>query len=363
MVKVAMILRSTLFSCIGGDTVQALETARRLRELGFAVDIRLTNESINYSSYRLLHFFNITRPADILCHIARAKIPYVISTIDVNYSEYDQQHRHGLSGSLLRYFHRDAIEYIKAISRWIARKDSLMSLSYLWKGQKRSVHEVIAKATLLLPNSESEYRRLIRSYQCSTKYTVVPNGVNTDLFVYDKSIKKDGSLVICVARIEGIKNQLNLIRALNDTAFRLVIIGAAAPNQQAYYNACRKVAAKNISFTGHLSQAELVDWYARAKVHVLPSWFETTGLSSLEAAAMGCNIVITGKGDAKEYFGADAFYCDPSSSESIYKAIRQAASSSLNTQLQDRIREKYTWRQAGTITAKGYNEIINHACV
>jgi glycosyltransferase involved in cell wall biosynthesis len=362
MIKVAMILRSTLFTSGGGDTVQALETARLLKEHGFAVDVRLTNEAINYANYTLLHFFNITRPADILCHITKANKPYVVSPIDVNYSEYDKHHRRGIAGALLHCLPKDTIEYAKAISRWLARRDRLMSISYLWKGQKRSAREVIVKAKLLLPNSESEYKRLERTYQCKNKCAIVPNGVNTGLFLYDASAEKDPALVLCVARIEGIKNQLSLIRAINHTAFRLVIIGAAAANQRAYYKECRKIAAANISFAGHLSQEELVKWYRRAKVHVLPSWFETTGLSSLEAAAMGCNIVITDKGDAKEYFGADAFYCDPSSSQSIYNAIEQAAASPLNKTLLNRVREKYTWHQAGAITAKGYNEILNNRC-
>jgi len=41
---------------------------------------------------------------------------------------------------------------------------------------------------------------------------------------------------------------------------------------------------------------------ADIQVHMLPSWFETTGLSSIEAAVMHCNIVITDKGDTREYF-------------------------------------------------------------
>ncbi|MBK7308934.1 MAG: glycosyltransferase [Chitinophagaceae bacterium] len=57
-----------------------------------------------------------------------------------------------------------------------------------------------------------------------------------------------------------------------------------------------KEAAGNIVFAGRLTQTALANYYARARVHVLPSWFETCGLSSLEAAAMGCNIVITARG-------------------------------------------------------------------
>ena len=86
-----------------------------------------------------------------------------------------------------------------------------------------------------------------------------------------------------------------------------------------------KLAAKNIHFIDHLPQEELIHYYQKAKVHVLPSWFETCGLSTLEAAAMGCNIVITNKGYASEYFNDHAFYCDPSSPASILDAIYKAS--------------------------------------
>src|SRR6185437_8923134 len=152
---------------------------------------------------------------------------------------------------------------------------------------------------MILPNSESEYRRLMQNYPCKVNYIVVPNGINPGLFEYNNSAKKDDCLVICAARIEGIKNQLNLIRALNNTRFRLLIIGAFAPNHTDYYHECKTIAAGNVTFIDHISQQDLVKYYKRAKVHVLPSWFETTGLSSIEAAAMGCNIVITEKGDTR----------------------------------------------------------------
>jgi len=64
--KVALIVRSTLFTTKGGDTVQVVQTAGHLRRYGVRADIRLANEPIDYNSYHLLHFFNLTRPADIL---------------------------------------------------------------------------------------------------------------------------------------------------------------------------------------------------------------------------------------------------------------------------------------------------------
>ena len=156
----------------------------------------------------------------------------------------------------------------------------------------------------------------------------------------------------------GIKNQLNLIRALNNTDFTLVLIGAAAPNQQEYYRSCRKIAAKNIVFHDHVTQRQLVEYYAVAKVHALPSWFETCGLSSLEAGAMGCNLAITEKGFTRDYFGEQAFYADPGNVESIYKAVEAASNADYREELQIKIREQFTWNRAAAITAKAYEKIL-----
>jgi glycosyltransferase involved in cell wall biosynthesis len=359
MIKVVIIARSTLYTVHGGDTIQALQTARVLAMHGIAVDIKLTNEAINYSNYNLLHFFNIMRPADILYHIRKAKIPFVVSTIMLNYSEYDKYHRKGFSGLLFRYLSADAIEYMKAISRWILGKDKMMSIAYALQGQKRSILEIIKKARLLLPNSVSEYTRIKELYGCQTNYMVVPNAVDGELFRFNKQVKKDPKLVLCIARIEGRKNQLNLIRALNNTNYKLLIIGAPAPNQLSYYQMCRGAAASNIHFINHIPQEELIAYYQKAKVHALPSWFETTGLSSLEAAAMGCNLVITDRGDTREYFGNHAVYCSPSSPDSIYAAIEKASSLPSDEKLQAKIATLYTWQLASHHTAEGYKTVIS----
>ena len=359
MIRVAMIIRSTLYTAKGGDTVQALQTAKNLIMNGVKVDVKLTHEPIEYSQYDLLHFFNITRPADILCHIKRSRKPFVVSTILIDYSEYDKHYRKGLAGMVFRFLSADGIEYLKAISRRLLGNDKLVSLPYIWKGHRRSVIEILKQANLLLPNSDSEYKRLKQLYGCNGNYRIIPNGIDPALFRFDQSIEKDPNLVLCVGRIEGIKNQLNLIKAINNGKYKLVIIGSPAHNQLSYYRSCREIAGPNISFIEYLPQEELVSYYQKAKVHVLPSWFETTGLSSLEAAAMGCSIVITDKGDAREYFDTDAAYCGPASPESIYAAIEKAASLPFNTGLRSKIITRYTWQQATLRTVEAYETIIN----
>src|SRR6186997_2349757 len=127
--KVAFITRSTLYAVPGGDTEQILQTARFLRELGVEVDLFLTTEKIDYPQYDLLHVFNITRPADILFHLSRTNKPVVVSTILVDYTEYDRQYRKGLPGKVLRLFPPGTNEYIKTIARWILKRDSLQTRS------------------------------------------------------------------------------------------------------------------------------------------------------------------------------------------------------------------------------------------
>lgn len=355
--KVAIIARSTFFSVPGGDTVQAVQTSRQLVRLGIDSVIRLTSETIAYEEYDLLHFFNIIRPADILYHSQRAGKPFVVSTILCNYGEYDKFHRKG-AGILFSYLPADGIEYLKTIARWLLGKDHLSSISYLWKGQRRSIIEILKRAAMILPNSESEYKRVTNSYGKKSAYIVVPNGVNPGLFNYDPFLEKDRQLILCVARIEGIKNQLNLIKALSNTRYNLLIIGAHAPNQAAYYQQCLAAAGDNIRFINHIPQDELVKYYQQAKVHILPSWFETTGLSSIEGALMGCNIVITDKGDTREYFGDDAFYCDPGEPKSILAAVERAVSADLNEGLRQKILAKYTWEHAAVQTKKSYQLAI-----
>ena len=343
----------------GGDTIQVINTAKYLEKLGALVTIRLSNETIDYSDYDILHFFNIIRPADILIHIKRSGKPFVVSTIYVDYSEYEKNERKGVAGILFKMFSPNSIEYFKVVARFFVNGEKITSPGYLFLGQRGSIKKIIAKSGMLLPNSNNEYKRLSKDYNLTKEYKVIPNAIDTSLF--DGNSENDSrkeNLVICVGRIEGRKNQFNLIKALNDTKFLLVIIGSPSANQVRYYEKCKEIAASNVSFIESIEQAKLVDHYKNAKVHVLPSWFETTGLSSLEAGAMGCNLVITDKGDTREYFEDFAFYCDPSSVESIFEAVSKAAGTNTDKRLQHKIFSQYTWANTAELTLQAYNEIL-----
>ncbi|MBL0336957.1 MAG: glycosyltransferase family 4 protein [Chitinophagaceae bacterium] len=356
--KAAMITRSSLRRFRGGDTIQVEQTALALSRLGIDAEIRMADEVIDYSKYDLLHFFNLVRPADILKHVQLSRKPFVLSPVFVDYSAFDKKHRKGISGSVFRMFSAGMNEYMKTVFRWIRGNDEIVSKSYLWKGHRASMKMIANKAATFLPNSPMEMESVRQYFKKDFPYTVVPNGVDPLIFRKNDTIQRDNKLVICVARIEGIKNQLNLVKALNNTEYTLVLIGATSPNQQSYLKRIKSVAAGNIHFTGALPQFEIMEYYQRAGVHVLPSWFETCGLSSLEAAATGCPVVITDMGFTRDYFGDHAHYCNPEDPASILQAVESAAGSSADPALAEIINQQFTWQQAAKATAAAYHQIL-----
>ena len=354
--KVAFITRLNLYKIAGGDTVQIEQTARRLIDLGVEVDILRSVDAIPYEKYDLLHFFGIPRPADMVYHSKRAKIPFVVSTIYCTYGDYYKYNRKGI-GVIFSRLQTDRMEYFKTIARWLVGKDHFPSVKYLLTGQRKSVIEVLETAGFILPNSYSELERLKEAYTGEVKSMVVTNGINPEKFPYNPEVPKDENLVICVGRIENRKNQLNVIKALNNTKYKLVLIGAPSANQLDYYQECKATAASNVTFLNRVPHEDLVKYYQLAKVHVLASWFETTGLSSLEAAIMRCNLVITEKGDTREYFGNDAFYCEPEKPESIKAAVERASAATFPKHLAEKILTSHTWKKAAEQTLEAYQAL------
>lgn len=357
--RVLMISRPTLFSVPGGDTVQVKETARAISDLGVDVEIKLANEVIDYAGFDLLHFFNVIRPNAIRTHAQKSALPYVISTVFVDYSEIEQKYKGKLYKTLHAVAGADGLEYLKTVARTVKNKESIIDKGYLLRGHKKSVEEQLNRANLLLPNSESEFRRLSKRYRFNNEYRVIPNGVSDRFFQDYDPRKKSG--VLCVGRIEVIKNQLNLIKAVKNTDIQLTIIGQPAPNHLAYYEACKAAAGNNVAFLGQQPVERVIEAMGAAKVHALPSFFETTGLSSLEAGAMGCNLVITAKGDTEDYFGNKAYYCEPDQPESILAALIDALEAPVDESLRESIETNYRWEITGKKTLEAYKSVLAEA--
>lgn len=356
--KVALISRSSLFTVKGGDTTQVIKTAEGLTTLGIRADVFLSTDQIDYGSYDLIHYFNIVRPADHLYHIRKSHKPYVVSTIYLDYTAFDRYGRGLLYSLLFRAAGRHGAEYLKNAYRFLRRQDALVSRNYLL-GHLRAMRKILSGAALILPNSVSEYNRLSADTGYKGRYAVIPNGIDPGVFgnIPDSVSREDK--VICVAQVYGMKNQHALILACRKLGIPLEIIGKAPPNHAKYYEYCRKIGGSTVRFHDYMPHEALREHYASAKVHALPSWFETTGLTSLEAGAMGCNLVMGTGGDTRDYFGDLAWYCDPRDQESLESALKNALSQKSDHRLRERILTEFTWQKAAEKTMEAYQQALN----
>jgi glycosyltransferase involved in cell wall biosynthesis len=354
----------------GGDVVQAHATAQALGALG--VETRVSAElRPDLTDVDLVHVFNLVRPQDAIVqarHAWRHRRRVAISTVYCDMWEFDRAARSGLGGVIARRAGRDTIELAKTAGRAIrSRELHRGSLWMLWPGYQALQRELLARCAVLLPNSRSEMQRIERDFEVEIqpeRYVTVPNGIDPTFYDAQHLLGQSPpehlagyeGCVLSVGRIEGRKNQLNLVKTLKDSHHRLVLAGSPGGNQRAYIEAVRAEVARcpNVEWLGSVSEEEKRWLYHLARVHVLPSWMETTGLASLEAAALGCALVVTPNGDTRDYFDGCAYFCAPDDLGSIRSAVDAAYRAGPNMALQRRIHADYTWDAAARATASGY---------
>lgn len=377
MIKIAYLCRKSFFSDPGGDTVQLKKTLEELSlnknfygEI-FTSSEKLISEIERFDGVHIFGILDICEHIQILEKIKGNRKKIFISTIYVDYYDFEKNSRSKFLKPIFLLLNKHQIEYVKNFIKFILKKRT-SSIKYLFLGHKKSVCLALSLADAVLPNSQSELSRVEEDFVKVKNSFVVVNGIDSTLFKnrttqsIQESIKilndkfpnnKFSGSILCVGRIEGRKAQLNLIKSLKNSNYNLYIIGKPASNQMTYYKSCVKEAGNNTFFLNFIPHEILVHIFTVAKVHVLPSWFETTGLVSLEAAACGCSIVVSSLGDTKDYFKDLAHYCHPDDISSIRDAIDNAYKEN-PLDLSKYVTANYTWKLAAEQTLNCYNSFI-----
>jgi len=335
----------------GGHRVQMYETGRALRELGVCVREDIVRQP-DLTDIDLVHGFGLT--AEDVRYCRNRGRPVLLSTIywELSYRYYRYNSR-SLPQAL-----RDLGGAAKAAK---TRLRGMIPVVTAAKSVLRRDMEMLAAfeaADLLLPNSYGEMRAIEDEIGPSTPSRFVPNGVNPSMFLANRPTDDRTQVILCVGRIEPHKNQLGVIEALRGSGLDLVIAGFSHPHHAQYLARCHEAGAGWVSFRLECTQEEIMLLLRSARVHVLASRFETTGLVSLEAALSGCRVVSTSRGYAREYLGDDAFYCDPENPTSIRRAVNAAIGAPTSRRLQERILAHYTWAHAGRATLDAYIEVL-----
>lgn len=337
----------------GGHVVQMEKTALALREAGLRITVEMSAEP-DLGAVDLVHGFGLSAQEIRQCHTQG--IPVALSTI-----YWDRAYRAGGGGQrpgarTVAGRGRRAATFARAALRGTGALVEECRRTVAYETQLFAAYE---SADLLLPNAKGEGEAVRRDFDVSTPTHTVPNGVDPHSFADASRPFGDRHYVLSVGRMEPHKNQLGLIEALRGSGMPLVIAGHPHPDHPHYVEQCHRAGAGWVVFRGTVEhESELAELYRGARVHVLPSWFETTGLVSLEAALSGCGVVSTQRGHAREYLGAGAWYCDPGSPSSIVEAVRRGWEHPPSPALRQHVLAHFTWKHVAEATMVAYRSIL-----
>jgi glycosyltransferase involved in cell wall biosynthesis len=336
----------------GGHRIQIEQTTSHLRAMG--LDCEMAVDGIaDVASYDLVHGFGLSPESIRKCRLAG--VPVVLSTIYWSRAYTTGTHAH--RGALASLQNRARMGFVLLRSAMLGLHIEKCEAMVERLQRTRVAFEM---ADLLLPNSKAEASQIDFDLGVTTPMEVVPNAVDDKSFTLpDSSHERSG--VLYVGRFEPHKNQLGLLRALRGSDIPLTLAGPPHPDHPEYHAQCLREGGANVQIIPAVPHDQLPALYQKFKVHVLPSWFESTGLVSLEAALCGCNVVTTSRGYAGEYFGNFAWYCDPANDASIRKAVGQAYAAPFKQVLRERILANYTWKHTARATAAAYDHVMRRA--
>ncbi len=222
----------------------------------------------------------------------------------------------------------------------------------------------------VIPNSDEECEWLCKAtkldYETNkNKIAIIPSALDVECIRNHKDtgfMSEVKDFVIEGARIEPSKNQFGVLKALYDKP-EIPIIFTGKVLEEKYFQDLKKLAEKrgNVYFTGKIPLADLFSLYRRAKVHVLPSFRETTGLSTLESLMLGTQIVVSSERfcPVKYYqFDKYGFMCNPYDINSIKNAIMEAYNHPKDITLSEDYMNFYSYENVAVMTFKVYKKVL-----
>ncbi len=335
---------------VGGHLTQQQETVRALRRRGVEADIVSIDEAVG-SEADIVHAFEDVRPL-----LARGKPRGRLVLTPIYFP------RSFVLSAMPMYRRGERRHMLEVRLRHRARtfrhpRDRLARLRDL-----RARDEACRRASLVVVNSNAEADLLRRDISGLRTIRVAYSGVAEEAFGGDPAEGRrllgigNEPFVLCVGRIEPRKNQVSLALAARELGVRLALVGSVLPGNERYLEEVRAVLPRVIHIP-HVEHELLPHVHAAAAVHALPSWYETTGLSTLEALAAGRPVVVARGPCVEEYFAGVARFCDAGDVRSVQSAILRALEGPSGSE-QDRARQ-FSWDRTAAELLEAYEHLLS----
>jgi glycosyltransferase involved in cell wall biosynthesis len=219
----------------------------------------------------------------------------------------------------------------------------------------------------LLTVSTSSYDDIVRDFQVDpARLTVVPVGVETDVFVPPTLPRVPGRIVATTSADIPMKGLVPLLEAVaklrTERDVELVVVGKPKEGGPAVATITRLGIEDAVRFVSGVAEADLVDLFGSAQVAVVPSLYEGFSLPAVEAMACATPLVATTGGALPEVVGPDglaALHVPPGDADALALAIARVLDDErLATRLglagRARVLDRFTWRAVAEQTVGWY---------
>lgn len=241
--------------------------------------------------------------------------------------------------------------------------------SFLEQYVRGAMRRLVAGADAIAVNARLEWEAILGDLGISydRPVLVVPNAIDMqELEHVVESPFRGKRYVFCAGRIEWRKNQYGLAHAIKllkakwGLDMNLLLAGENTADARLLEVLKRALDGVPAAYIGAQPAPVIYGAMLSAAVYCQPSFYETPGLASLEAAALGVPLVVGCWGSEMEYFGSLAEYCVPNDPESIAEAIVRALSSDAVRweTLKRHVRRQYTYEAAAQQLCDLYRSLV-----
>ncbi len=240
-----------------------------------------------------------------------------------------------------------------------------------WYSFLRMQGRVVRRMPRIMTVSQSSHDDVVRDFDVDpSRITVVPLGVQHDVFLPPTKPRVKGRIVAAASADVALKGIIHLLEAAaklrTERDVELVIVGSAKPGGATAKAITRLGISDIVRFVTNIDEAELVELLGSAQVAVVPSLYEGFSLPSVEMMSCATPLVATTAGALPEVVGPDgeaALLVPPADVGALVVAINRILdddelAAQLGAAGRARVLERYTWRVVAQRTADWYRAAL-----
>ena len=236
-----------------------------------------------------------------------------------------------------------------------------------WYSFLRMQGRVVRRLPALLTVSANSRADIVRDFRVpAERLTVVPVGVETDVFTPPADPRVPGRIVATASADVPLKGLVPLLEAVaklrTERDVELVVVGRPRQDGPALQAIDRLGIGDAVRFVSGLPERELVDLFGSASVGVVPSLYEGFSLPAVELMSCGTPLVATTAGALPEVVGPDgetALHVPPGDPEALAAAVGRLLddpdlAARIGAAGRERVVERFTWRAVAEQTVAWY---------